>query len=165
MALGGSRPAIVRQLLIESALLALGGGLLGIGLGGFALDWLKQLGADKHQLWRPIELDGRVFLVMMAIALLTSLLFGLAPALSTTRLDIRGVLMEGGRGVAGPRRRWSRQALVAAEVALSLVLLVGAGLMVRTLAYLNGLNPGFDTHNVIAAEASLQDARYEDGRR
>src|SRR5262249_20885561 len=65
-----------------------------------------------------------------------------------------------GRGVAGPRRSWPRQALVVAEVALSLVLLVGAGLMVRTLVYLHGLSPGFDTQNVIAAEASLQDARY-----
>ena len=160
MAVGGSRAAIVRQLLLESAILGLGGAAIGIGLGGFALDWLKQLGADKHQLWHPIELDGRVMLAMTVISLLTSVVFGLAPALSTTRLDLRTVLMEGGRGVSGPRRRWSRQALVAAEVALSLVLLVGAGLMLRTLSYLNGLNPGFDTHNLIAAEASLQDARY-----
>jgi predicted permease len=160
MALGGSRMAIVRQLLMESALLAFGGGVIGVGLGGFALDWLKQMGADKHQLWRPIEMDGRVMAAMMAMALLTSVLFGLAPALATTRLDIRSVLMEGGRGNSGPRRRWSRQVLVAMEVALSLMLLVGAGLMVRTLQYLNGLNPGFDTRNVLAAEASLQDARY-----
>lgn len=160
MAVGGSRAAIIRQLLMESAILGLGGAAIGIGLGGFALDWLKQLGADKHQLWHPIELDGRVMLAMTVISLLTSVIFGLAPALSTTRLDLRTVLMEGGRGVSGPRRRWSRQALVAAEVALSLVLLVGAGLMLRTLSYLNGLNPGFDTNNLIAAEASMQDARY-----
>jgi predicted permease len=160
MALGGSRMAIVRQLLMESALLAFGGGVIGVGLGGFALDWLKQMGADKHQLWQPIEMDGRVMAAMMGLALVTSLLFGLAPALATTRLDIRSVLMEGGRGNSGPRRRWSRQVLVAMEVALSLMLLVGAGLMVRTLQYLNGLNPGFDTRNVLAAEASLQDARY-----
>jgi putative ABC transport system permease protein len=160
MAVGGSRAAIIRQLLMESALLAVGGGAIGVGLGGFALDWLKQLGADKHQLWHPIQLDGRVMAAMMGIALLTSVVFGLAPALATTRLDLRSVLVEGGRGISGPRRRWSRQALVAAEVALSLVLLVGAGLMVRTLSYLSGLNPGFDTRNVIAAEASLQDARY-----
>ena len=161
LALGGSRTAIVRQLLIESVLLALAGGIVGIAAGGFALDWLKQLGAEKNQLWYPIELDARVLAVMMAIALLTSLLFGLAPALHTSRLDIRGVLNEAGRGIAGGRRRWTRGALVAAEVALSLVLLIGAGLMVRTLAWLNGLNPGFDTHNVLAAEASLQDARYQ----
>ena len=161
LALGGSRTAIVRQLLIESVLLALGGGIVGIAAGAFALDWLKQLGAEKNQLWYPIELDARVLAVMMAIALLTSLLFGLAPALHTSRLDIRSVLNEAGRGIAGGRRRWTRGALVAAEVALSLVLLIGAGLMVRTLAWLNALNPGFDTHNVLAAQASLQDARYQ----
>jgi predicted permease len=161
MALGGSRAAIVRQLLTESVLMALGGGIVGIGVGAFALDWLKQLGAEKNQLWYPIELDARVLAVMLGVALLTSLLFGLAPALATSRLDIRGVLNDAGRGIAGTRRRWTRGALVTAEVALSLVLLVGAGLMVRTLVWLNGLNPGFDTHNVVAAEASLQDARYQ----
>jgi predicted permease len=98
---------------------------------------------------------------MLGIAALTSLLFGLAPALQTTRLDIRSVLMEAGRSVAGGRRRWWSNALVAAEVALSLVLLVGAGLMLRTLSYLDGLNPGFDTRNIISAQASLQDARYK----
>ena len=65
LALGGSRTAIVRQLLIESVLLALGGGIVGIGAGAFALDWLKQLGAEKNQLWYPIELDARVLAVMM----------------------------------------------------------------------------------------------------
>ncbi len=160
MALGGSRGTIVRQLLIESVMLALAGGVAGIAFGGLALDWLKKLGADKNELWHPIVLDARVLAVMLGIALFTSLLFGLAPALQTTRLDIRSVLMEAGRGIAGPRRRWTRTALVIAEVALSLVLLVGAGLLVRTLAWLNGLNPGFDPRNVIAAEASLQDARY-----
>jgi predicted permease len=106
-------------------------------------------------------MDARVLAVMLGVALLTSLLFGLVPALATSRLDIRTVLNDAGRGIAGTRRRWTRGALVTAEVALSLVLLVGAGLMVRTLVWLNGLNPGFDTHNVVAAEASLQDARYQ----
>ncbi len=160
MALGGNRRTIVSQLLMESVMLAFAGGIAGVGLGGFALDWLKKLGADKNELWHPIELNAQVMLMMLGVALLTSLVFGLAPALQTTRLDIRNVLMEAGRGIAGSRRRWTRQALVVAEVALSLVLLVGAGLLVRTLAWLNGLNPGFDPHNVIAAEASLQDARY-----
>jgi len=161
MALGGNRMAILRQLLVESLLLALGGGAAGIGLGAFAIGWLKRLGAEKSQLWHPIELDARVLAAMLGIAVLTSLVFGLVPALQTTRIDIRSVLIEAGRGVSGGRRRWSRNVLVAAEVALSLVLLVSAGLLVKTLGYLNGLTPGFDTHNVIAAEASLQDARYQ----
>ena len=160
MAVGADRRVILRQLLVESLLLALAGGALGIGLGGYAIDGLKRLGAERNQLWHPIQMDLRVMLAMMGIAVLTSLVFGLVPALQTTRVDIRTVLVEGGRGMTGGRRSWSRNALVAAEVALSLVLLVGAGLLIKTLAYFNGLTPGFDTHNVIAAEASLQDARY-----
>jgi len=160
MAVGGNRYAILRQLLVESLLLACGGGLAGIGLGGYAIDGLKRLGAGRSQLFHPIQLDPRVMAAMMGIALLTSLVFGLAPALETTRIDIRTVLVEGGRGMSSGRRRWPRSTLVAAEVALSLGLLVSAGLLVRTLDYLNGLSPGFDTRNVIAAEASLQDARY-----
>ena len=70
MALGGSRAAIVRQLLMESVLLALAGGIVGISVGGFALDWLKQLGAEKNQLWYPIELDARVLAVMLGVSLL-----------------------------------------------------------------------------------------------
>ena len=161
MALGGSRAAIVRQLLMESLLLALGGGAAGVGIGAFAIDWLKGLGARDFELWHPVELDARVLVAMLGVAALTSLFFGLAPALQTTRLDIRSVLMEAGRGGPGGRRRWWPNVLVAAEVALSLVLLVGAGLMLRTLSYLDGLNPGFDTRNVISAEVSLQDARYQ----
>ena len=161
MALGGGRAAIVRQLLVESLLLALGGGVLGAGIGALALDWLKQLGADSFASWHPIAIDLRVLAATMGIAVLTSVVCGLLPALSTARLDIRTVLMEGGRGMAGGRRHWSRNMLVACEVALSLVLLVGAGLLVRTLSYLNGLNPGFDPHNVLTAEVSLQDARYK----
>ena len=160
IALGAGRGTIVRQLFLESLLLAIVGGLAGAAVGGFAVDWLKPLGAERMQLWHPIELDARVLGTMMAVSLATSLIFGLAPAFQTTRLDIRSVLAAAGRGNSGPRRHWTRGALVAAEVALSVVLLVGAGLLVRTLQFLNGLNPGFDTKNVIAAEASLQDKRY-----
>jgi predicted permease len=160
MALGGSRGAIVRQLLTESLLLALGGWALGIGIGALALRWLKQLGAENLQMWHPIEIDTRVTLAMFGLAAVTSILFGLAPALQTSRVDLRSALVQGGRGVSGGRRHWPRNVLVTAEVALSLVLLVSAGLLVRTLGYLNGLNPGFDPRNVITAQASLQDARY-----
>ena len=163
LALGASRGAVVRQLFLESLLLAIVGGIIGVAVGGVTAGWLKQLGAGQVEIWRPIELNGRVLAAMLGISVLTSVLFGLAPALETARLDIRGVLAESGRGSAGPRRHWTRGLLVAAEVALSLVLLVGAGLLVRTLQYLNGLSPGFDPRNLIAAEASLQDARYQTG--
>jgi len=160
LALGGSRAAIVRQLLTESLLLALGGSAVGLALGNLVLGWLMRLGADRFESWHTIAIDARVLAVMLGVGMLTSGLFGLLPAMQASRLDIRSVLMEGGRGVAGGGRHWHRAALVAAEVALSLTLLVSAGLLVRTLHYLNGLNPGFDTHNVITAQASLQDARY-----
>jgi predicted permease len=159
LALGGGRTAIIRQLLTESLLLALGGGVLGVGLGYRALAWLKDLGAAKMEMWHPIRLDGGVLLVMLAISAGTSLLFGLAPALAASRLDMRSVLVEGGRGVVGSHT-WTRQALVGCEVALCLTLLVCAGLLVRTMTYLDGLNPGFDTRHVISAAISLQDARY-----
>jgi predicted permease len=163
LAVGARRSTIVRQLITESLLLACGGGVLGIAVGVKALAWLKELGAAGMEMWHPIALDIRVVVAMLAISAGTALLFGLAPAIQTSRLDLRSVLIEGGRGVAGARRGWSRNALVAAEVALSLVLLVGAGLMVRTLAWLNGLDPGFDARNVISAQASLADARYRTG--
>jgi predicted permease len=165
MALGGSRTAIVRQLLTESALLALAGGVLGMIVGKLALRGLASLGAQGFGLWRPVEVDARVLAVTLLVALLTSLLFGLAPAFATSRVDLRAVLVEGGRGMAGGARRWSRQALVAGEVALGVVLLVGAGLLLRTVAYLEALKPGFDPHQVVTAELSLQDARYRTAER
>ena len=161
VALGGSRAAVIRQLLVESVLLALAGGLCGIALGGLALDGLKALGAQNMELWHPIALDLRVLAAMLGITLATSIVFGLAPAISASSVDLRSVLVEGGRGQAGSRRSWARSALVVAEIALSLVLLVGAGLLVRSLAYLNGLKPGFDTHGLLTAQTSLQDARYQ----
>jgi predicted permease len=161
LALGGSRAAIVRQLLIESLVLALGGCAAGLLPGAFAVDWLKGLGAVNFEIVQPIELDWRVMAAMFGIALLTSLVFGLFPAIQTSRMDIRSVLMEAGRGVAGGSRNWPRYVLVAGEVALSLVLLIGAGLLVRTLTYFYGLSPGFDTRNLVVAESSLLDARYE----
>ncbi len=161
MALGGGRAAIIRQLQMESLLLAVAGGILGVGIGAAVLGWLKRLGAGSFEGWRPIAIDGRVLAAMMGIAIFTSLLFGVLPALAASRLDIRSVLVEGGRGVSGGRRRWWRTGLVSCEVALSLVLLVSAGLLVRTLSYLNGLNPGFDPHHVLTAQVSLQDARYK----
>lgn len=161
LAVGGSRAQIVRQLLAESLVLSLAGCVVGIAAGSFAIDGLKRMGAAQFELWHPIELDWRVAMAMLALAVGTSIIFGLAPAIASSRLDIRSVLVEGGRGVAGRRTHWTRGALVAGEVALSLVLLVAAGLLVRTVAYLHDVRPGFDARNVMAAEASLQDKRYE----
>ncbi len=161
MALGASRGRIVSQLLTESMLLALGGGAIGLALAAAALDGLKSLGMAGFDLWRPVTLDARVLLVTLLISVATSILFGLIPALETSRLDIRSVLLEGGRGTPGPRQRRIRQILVAGEIALGIVLLSSAGLLIRTLAYLNGLDPGFDPHHILVAQLSLEDARYK----
>ena len=108
-----------------------------------------------------MSLDARVLAATAFLALLCSLLAGIFPALEASGVDVRTALTEAGaRGVAGVRKRWTRRVLVSGEVALAVVLLVGAGLLVRTLAHLYQLRPGFDAENVITASFSLQDARY-----
>jgi predicted permease len=111
-------------------------------------------------LWQAVDLDWRVLAATAFASIAAGILFGLYPALAASRLQIRAALGEAGRAVAGGRNPWPRRLLVTSEVALGVVLLVGAGLLIRTFAHLRGLNPGFDAHNVITAELSLQDARY-----
>jgi predicted permease len=163
MALGSGRRAVVRQLLVESGVLALLGGVAGIGVGWLVLEGLKRLGADVFELGYPIALDARVLGASLAIAVATSVVFGLMPALYASRVDVQGTLAESGtRAVAGARSRWPRRILVVAEVALGVVLLVAAGLLMRTFMHLRGLDPGFDPSHVTTAMVSLQDARYQD---
>ena len=109
-----------------------------------------------------VALDARVLSVTLGLTLLTAILFGLVPAIQATRLDVQAALAEGGtRSVAGGAKGWPRRLLVVAEVALGVVLLVGAGLLIRTFMYLQTLPAGFDPTNVVAVSASLEDARYE----
>ncbi len=160
MALGGSRSRIMSELLVESLLLALGGGLIGLGIGYLALQGLVRLNPAEFTIAGPPQFDLRVMAVMLAISFATSILFGLFPAFEATAVDLRSALVEGGRGSAGSRRQWKRQVLVFAEVALGVVLVVSAGLLVRTFLVLTHASPGFDANHVITASASLQDARY-----
>jgi predicted permease len=160
MALGASRSRVVLQLLGESILLAFGGGLIGLLVGEYVLRGLIALNPGEFSFWSSIHLDGRVAAVMIVVSLLTSMVFGLLPALESSAVDLRAALAEGGRGFAGTRSTWKRHALVLVEVALSVVLVVGAGLLVRTFGKLAGLRPGFDGNNVLTASATLQDARY-----
>jgi len=166
MALGSGRRAVIRQLLVESAVLALAGGIAGVGVGWVVLQGLKQLSTHVYEFGYPLALDVRVLGASLAIAFVTSLAFGLAPAIYASRVNVQGTLAESGtRSVAGGAGRWSRRILVVAEVALGVVLLVSAGLLVRTFVHLRSLNPGFDPANVVTAMVSLQDARYEDAAR
>jgi hypothetical protein len=164
IALGSGRAAIVRHLLCESLVLAAAGGLCGIAVGYGILEmWALQL---ETLFGSPIALDARVLIVSAVASLLTSLVFGLFPALQSSRLDVRPMLGEsGGPTVAGASSRWPRRALVVTQVALCVALVFGAGLLVRTLQRLTQLRPGFDATNVITATLSLQDARYETNER
>jgi predicted permease len=163
MALGSGRQAVVRQLLVESAVLALAGGVLGVGLGWLVLNAVQTLGADVLSFNYPVGLDVRVLIVTLLGALGTSIVFGLVPALYASRVNVQGSLAEAGtRSVAGRSSRWARRLLVIGEVAMGVVLLVSAGLLVRTFVHLRSLSPGFDPSNVITATISLQDARYQD---
>jgi predicted permease len=163
LALGSSRGVVIRQLLVESAVLAVGGGVLGLVVGQVMLTALLRLSADVFPIGYPITLDGRVLALTLLLSVVTSVLFGLVPALHATRVDVQGALAESGtRAVAGGRSRWARRVLVAGEIALSVILLAGAGLLVRSFVELRGLDPGFDPVHVTTAKVSLQDKRYED---
>src|SRR5439155_21749648 len=123
MALGSGRRAVIRQLLVESAVLALAGGVAGIGVGWVVLEELKRLSAHVFDVGYPLALDGRVLGASLAIALVTAVVFGLAPAIYASRVNVQGTLAESGtRSVAGGAGRWSRRILVVGEVALGVVL-------------------------------------------
>jgi predicted permease len=165
LALGSGRGAILRQLITESLVIALAGGIAGLALGYAAIaglrDWVSSLDAGfpgTRLVTQPLFLDVRVLGITAVTSLVTAFAFGLYPAFAATR--VRLSLATGVRATTGPRRVWSRRALVVTEVALSTMLLIAAGLVVRTLMLLAGLNPGFDGRNVLTASLSLQDARY-----
>src|SRR5882672_891595 len=162
MALGCGRSDVVRQVFVESLVLAVAGGVLGLLVGYVALAALGALGANTFAEWSGARLDVRALAVTAGLALATSLLFGLFPALQAGRLDLNAALAEGGaRGVAGGARGGARRWLVGAEIALGVVLLVVTGLLLRTFVNLRTLEPGFDASHVATASVSLQDARYD----
>lgn len=142
MALGCGRAGVIRQLLAESLVLAFAGALGGVFVGYLGAKGLEIVAHRLLGVWQTIGIDFRVLAATACLALLTSLLFGIYPAIHASRLDVRSALAEaGGRGVAGGRSRWPRRVLVTAEVALGFVLLIGAGLLLRTFAYLTSVRP------------------------
>jgi predicted permease len=162
IALGGGPGSLMRQLTTESLVLGVIGGAAGLALGYLAIETLQTV-VTRYGIWQELRLDSRVLLATTLVSLSVSFLFGLTPALQAARVDVRETLLEGGsRAVVGGQSHWLRRALVLTEVALSLVLLVGAGLLIRTLLHLQHLDPGFDGTNVLTASASLQDARYRE---
>jgi len=164
-ALGAGRRRIIYQLLTESALLSLVGGVLGLVLGYFGVRALLAINpVDIPRLGEhgsAVSLDWRVLAFTLGVALLTGILFGLIPAFSASRTDLSVTLKEGSsRTGSGFRQNKARSILVVTEMALALILLVGAALLIRTFATLRSVKPGFDAHNVLTMEMSLSGTRF-----
>jgi macrolide transport system ATP-binding/permease protein len=160
IALGASRWQIQKQFWVENLLLALLGGAAGIGVGVAALRGLLLLLPEHFLPVAQVPLDGRVLAFALAVTLLTSILFGMLPALAPRHVDMRSSMDS--RAVAAGGNVYLRQALIAGEVALTLVLLAASGLLIRTLAHLETLPQGFNPNGVVIAKASLDDARLHD---
>ncbi len=156
-ALGASKPRMIRQLLTESILLALSGGALGLIVAVWGMQAALSILPDSLPRAQEIGIDARVLLFTGAISLLAGILFGLLPAIKTSRPDLQATLQEAGRGTSGARHR-AQGIFVAAEMALSLVLLIGAGLMIRSLTQLWSVSPGFNSHNVLTFGLSVPGA-------
>ncbi len=161
-ALGASRWQVTKQMLTESLVLAACGGVLGILVAHFGLVGLLSLAPSDLPRAREIGLDGGALLFTSVLVLLTGLGFGVVPALQSARLDLVGVLKEGGRGVSVGARHLGRHSLVVAEIALALILLAGAGLLIRSFTRLQSVNPGFDPQNAVMVSFSVPMTKYPD---
>jgi putative ABC transport system permease protein len=168
-ALGADRRRIIRQLLTESLLLALAGGALGLALAFGGLKWMHLLGTKSVPRLRDIRIDGLVLLYTATVSMLSALLFGLVPALRAAGVDLHTNLKEGHGACAGlapwGRRQRTRKLLVIAELTLSVMLLVGAGLLIRSFSKIHEVPPGFNADGVLTLEISLVAPKYPDTQR
>lgn len=161
MAIGGGRGAIVRQFMIESVVLAVAGGLAGLLVARASLSMIIETGSGVLGLWRPVQIDARVLAATAVLSLGSAMIFGIAPALFAGRMDLNAAIATAGtRAVAGASGVWRRLLLIG-QVALAVVLLLSAGLLMRSLLHLQALEPGFDPTNVYSVRVSLEDARYQ----
>jgi macrolide transport system ATP-binding/permease protein len=160
LALGASRWQVQKQFWVESLLLGIIGGAAGVAVGFIALHGLLTLLPKNYLPVSTVPLDLRVLAFTLGLSVLTAVLFGVLPAFAVRRVDLRSSMAS--RSVAGGERLRLRQVLIASEVALTVVLLAGSGLLIRTLIHLEALPPGFNPNGVMAAKASLDDARYHD---
>jgi putative ABC transport system permease protein len=165
-ALGAGRLRLARQIVAESVILFAAGGALGLLVAFWGTRALVALNPDAIPRAEGIGIDARVLVYTLLISVATGAVFGLVPALSAIGGRLYGALKEGGRGMAGGRRgRLARNLLVLGEVALALMLLVGAGLLIRSFARLQSVDPGFTPQGVITARLSLPEAKYPDDPR
>jgi predicted permease len=164
IALGAGRGRIVRQMLIESLMLALLGGLLGLAIGYFGRLAFPGMAEDAWQKSKlVIQFDWPVFAFTALITLFTGILFGMAPALAAARAEVNQGLKEGAQTATRQREGTGGKLLVGFQIALSTVLVIGAGLFLHTLARMNAIDPGFLTHDLLVAEVPLAQNRYPAG--
>ena len=165
VALGASRGRIVRQLLTESLLLALAGGALGALLAMWGVDSLLKMAPETIPRLEQISIDPRVLAWTALVSLATGLVFGLAPAWQSSRLNLNEALKEGGRGSteSGGQRSW-RNLLVVSELAMAVMLLTGAGLLIKSFWRLQHVNPGVNPQQILTMQIALRGARYADGQ-
>jgi putative ABC transport system permease protein len=159
--LGAGRGRLVRQLLTESLMISVLGGVGGLLLAWWGVDVLVRLGPNLPRL-ETVRVDGGVLAFTMGLALMTGLLFGLVPALRSASADLSVAIKSGGGGKGGTRNHRLLGGLVVAEIAIALVLLSGAGLMINSLLRLQRVDPGFRTENILTMQIALPEARYPD---
>ena len=162
-ALGASRGRVIRQLLIESTMLAFVGGAFGLFLSWFGIRAFDAAVADSGKpYWIIFSMDLTVFGYMALICLLTGIIFGVMPALQVSKTNVNEILKEGGRGATGGRRaRWLRSSLIVSELALTVVLLIGAGLMMRSFLKLYNVDLGVDTEHLMTMRADLPGQKFD----
>jgi putative ABC transport system permease protein len=164
-AMGAARSRIIWQLLTENLLLSLAGGILGLGLGYLGVRSLLAINpGDIPRIGEngaSVAMDWRVLVFTLVAAVLTGVIFGMVPALAASRSDLSNTLRESGsRTGSGVRQNKTRSILVVTEMALALILLVGAALLIRTFGALRGVDPGFDSHNILTMDMSLAGPRF-----
>jgi putative ABC transport system permease protein len=160
LAIGASRGRVIRQLLTESIVLAVFGGMLGTLLAFWGVDLLRRVLPENTPSFIQLDLDAPVLGFTIALSLLTGLIFGVVPALQSTRTDIQSALKQGVRNTSGVGRARLRNGLVVTEIALSVLLLIGGALTMRSLLALAAIDPGFDVQNVATMRVSLPGPRY-----
>jgi putative ABC transport system permease protein len=160
-ALGANRGRIVRQLLTEAVMLSLAGAIFGLALAYWSVPALLALLPTSFPIYQEVRIDGSVLAATIGLALVTGVLFGLAPAISLSRNDLAEAFKQDGTRTTSSRRSaWVRQVLVVGEVALCMLLLVGAGLLLHTFMKVRAIDPGFEVRGVMTARMSLQGERY-----
>src|SRR5438067_3902142 len=160
-AMGASRTRVLRQMLTESILLSAIGGVAGLVLSSWLTDVLMSMLPEGGPRLEQVGIDYRVMTFALGVSALTGILFGIVPALQASKLDVTSALKEGGRSGEGHRRTSARSLLLIGEVALSLMLLVGAGLLIKSFVRLQEVRPGFNAHNVLVATLALPYPKYD----